>query len=74
MLYTLVDPALLWGPDPTPPLRSVRVDGRLCLVRRDPAGGWRLERLLSTDPADYLDGRWTPNRLLGWDADPAGPV
>ncbi len=40
------------------------LDGRLCLVRRDADGTARLERLLSTEPLDYLDERFQPNRLV----------
>ncbi len=37
------------------------IHGRLCLVWRDDDGTDRLERLLSTDPSDYLDPRFQPN-------------
>ena len=40
------------------------VHGRLCLIRRDSDGLERLERLLSTDPSDFLDPRFQPNSLI----------
>jgi len=36
------------------------VGGRPCLVRRGPSGQVVMERLLSTDPADFLDARFQP--------------
>lgn len=35
-----------------------------CLVRVGPDGQRRLERLLSTDPRDFLDPRLQPGQLL----------
>lgn len=40
------------------------VAGRLCLVRQSKDGSPRLERLLSTDPNDYLDPRFQPNSVI----------
>ncbi|MDA8204955.1 MAG: YlzJ-like family protein [Thermaerobacter sp.] len=40
------------------------LEGRLCLIRRAADGSERLERLLSTDPNDYLDPRFQPNHRL----------
>jgi hypothetical protein len=40
------------------------VAGRLCQLRRGPDGRIRLERLLSTDPKDYLDARFAPGHFL----------
>lgn len=42
----------------------MRLDNRTCLVRVGPDGRRRLERLLSTDPRDYLDPRWQPGQLV----------
>ncbi|HBQ95446.1 MAG: YlzJ-like family protein [Firmicutes bacterium] len=46
------------------PVREWWIDGRLCLVRRDDDGYFRLERLVSSDPQDYLDQRFQPNRVV----------
>ncbi len=35
------------------------------LLERGSDGGWRVSRLLSSDPADYLDPTFFPGRLLG---------
>ncbi len=42
----------------------MRVDERTCLVRVGPDGRRRVERLLSTDPRDFLDPRWQPGQLV----------
>lgn len=42
----------------------MHVGGRPCLVRRGPGGQVVMERLLSTDPADFLDVRFQPGRPL----------
>ncbi len=41
-----------------------RVHQRTCLVRVGADGQRRLERLLSTDPRDFLDPRLQPGQLL----------
>lgn len=38
--------------------------GRQALCRREPDGRLRLERLLSTDPADFLRPEWVPGARL----------
>lgn len=48
----------------TPILMMTTVHGRPCLVRRLEDGSRRIERLLSTDPADFLDARFLPDTLL----------
>jgi len=34
------------------------------LVERDPAGGWRVSRLLSSDPYDFLNPDFAPGRSV----------
>lgn len=46
------------------PFVEMQVQGRLCLGRRDSEGIMRLERLLSTDPADFLDEGFSPRTVL----------
>lgn len=46
------------------PATLMQVDARTCLVRVGPDGIRRLERLLSTDPRDFLDPRWQPGQLV----------
>lgn len=43
------------------------IEGRLCQIRRG-ADGWpRIERLISTDPQDYLEPTWSPRQpLITW--------
>ncbi|AUW93723.1 MAG: hypothetical protein C7B44_12370 [Sulfobacillus thermosulfidooxidans] len=65
MLYTPLAMEDIYPRDPHDrELTAWWIDGRLCLIRRDGDGSARLERLLSTDPMDYLDERFQPNRLV----------
>jgi hypothetical protein len=41
-----------------------RVEGRLLLVTPGPGGTGTVQRLISTDPFDYLDPRWQPGTVL----------
>ncbi|NMP21855.1 YlzJ-like family protein [Sulfobacillus harzensis] len=43
---------------------ETEVRGRRVLCRRGADGLPRVERLLSTDPADYLDPDWMPGSVL----------
>lgn len=65
VLYTPVPLEDIFPADPAENSDFERyIDGRLCLVRRAGDGSLRLERLLSTNPDDYLDPRFSPNRLI----------
>lgn len=67
ILYTPLAPEDIWPTDPPVSLESCQtrmVSGRLCLIRVDTRGVPRLERLLSTDPQDYLDTRWQPGQPI----------
>ncbi len=65
MLYTPLAPEDIFPrSDKEVPLREWWIEGRLCLVRRDEDGFFRLERLLSSDPQDFLDSRFQPNRIV----------
>lgn len=54
---------------PTPEEKIVTLErwihGRLCLLRRDADGTLRLERVLSTEPSDYLDPTLQPHQEVG---------
>lgn len=65
MLYTIMPLDAIFPPDgDPPPAYPWWVDGRLCLVRWGKDGVPRLERLLSTDPLDFLDQHYQPDRPL----------
>lgn len=56
-------------PAPVRPERAERiVQGRSgparLVVEREPAGGWRVLRLVSSDPYDYLDPDFAPGRTV----------
>lgn len=46
------------------PCVEQHVDGRLLLIQPGPDGTGVLQRLISTDPQDYLDPRWQPGVVL----------
>lgn len=63
--YTAVEPTSLFAiADPVPSLRQAvelgGSGGRQLIVRRDRHGSQIVDRLLSTDLADYLDPRLQP--------------
>lgn len=65
MLYTTMPFEAVFPPDPVDPAYlELLIDGRLCLIRQCPDGTRRLERLLSTNPQDYLDARYNPNSII----------
>lgn len=65
MLYTPVPWESIFPADTTEaPWSELLIDGRLCLVKRSSDGHLRIERLLSTDPQDYLDSAYAPNTLV----------
>lgn len=67
VLYTPVAFEDIFAPSPdTQPLSERWIRGRLCLVRLGKDGMPRLERLISTDPNDYLDPDFQPNAVLQW--------
>ena len=68
MLYTPLALEEIFAPEPgtAAPSECRLVRGRWCLVRKDPSGERRIERLLSTDPADYLEDTWMPGRSVSF--------
>ncbi len=70
-----VGPGLLWtvmpvdlvveGLFPTPaPRLEMRVGGRILQVIPGAGGAGTIERLISTDPRDYLDPAWQPGSQI----------
>lgn len=46
------------------PQREVTLQGHRLIVEDGPGGLSRIVRLISTDPAEYLDPRWTPGQAV----------
>lgn len=68
MIIHTVMPMELVFPSEPGELRLLACSGRQVLARRS-AIGWCVERLLSSDPADFLDPRWQPGTpVVGVDA------
>lgn len=52
------------GTEQTRSWREMEVAGKKVLVTVNDRGEQVIARLLSTDPADYLDPRWTPGNVI----------
>ncbi len=52
------------GGDQPDQWREVEVEGKKVLVTVNRRGEQVISRLLSTDPADFLDPRWTPGNVI----------
>lgn len=44
--------------------REIEVAGKRMIVTVGAQGEQRISRLLSTDPNDFLDPRWTPGNMI----------
>lgn len=66
MLYTIYPLEMVLEDDEGegPALVELSVGGRPVMAARGPGGGLTLYRLLSTDPADYLDPSLQPGASL----------
>ncbi len=65
MLWTIYPPEVVFRTEETPPRQEeVAVGGRIFLVSRTEGGQHQIERLISTDPADYLNPLWQPGQIL----------
>lgn len=64
ILHTVMPLELVFADNgPSEPPVEVEVDGRRLLVQRN-GQAWSIVRLLSSDPADFLDPRWQPGTVL----------
>ncbi len=68
MLYTTMPWELIFpvADGEAPRVREAQIDGKACSIRQQDDGSLRIERLFSTDPADFLDERYAPNTLVDW--------
>lgn len=69
MLYTIVPLETVFNvysdtPEQTVEATVFTIEGRSVVCHKDSRGQWRLHRLLSTNPNDYLDPRWQPGIVL----------
>jgi hypothetical protein len=67
LLHTIVPLEMIFGADEAEADTNeqwVEVGGLQLQIRPDGNGGGMVTRLLSTDPADYLDPRWQPGRRV----------
>jgi hypothetical protein len=45
---------------------EIEVEGKRVLFSPDGPGQGRIVRVLSTDPADYMDPRFSPGNMIFW--------
>ncbi len=78
MLYTIINEADIFHEEPHP--RSYRCYGRLILEGTRSEKGFQIQRIISTNPADYLNKAWTsggvyqPNTNFSGDSAAKWPV
>lgn len=64
ILHTVMPLELVFAEEgPTEPPMEIEIAGQRLLVQRS-GQAWQVVRLLSSDPADYLDPRWQPGTVL----------
>lgn len=59
MIWSIMPEDLLWGPAEEQTSATINYLGRQIYLRNG-----RLEQLLSTDPNDFLDQRFSPGALI----------
>ncbi|MGQ9778900.1 MAG: YlzJ-like family protein [Bacillota bacterium] len=68
VLYTIIPPEVVMAEDEAgeiPVEEEILLPGGVRLLfRSDGRGRWVVSRLLSTDPQDFLDPRWTPGARI----------
>ena len=68
LFYSIYPLEAIFGADDeqeeTEKWRELEVEGKRLLVNVNTRGEQVITRLLSTDPADYLDPRWTPGNVI----------
>lgn len=54
MMYSIIPSEMIFAQEDTIEIKEAQVDGVTVLARNCAQGGYQVERILSTDPADYL--------------------
>jgi len=61
IMWTIVSDEVLWHQEEPPKQQmELRLGNKVVILDVDPAGSARVSRLISSDPADYMDARWQP--------------
>jgi len=65
LLWTIFPEDLIFQPDPSdrPKRLEVTVGNRVLVLEGTGDGQWRIIRLISAEPGDYLDPRWQPGKV-----------
>ncbi len=68
ILYTLTPPEMIYPNDNSAPTQQkiYNLDGIPLLVESDVEGAYRVVRVMSSDPAHYLDERCTPGAKISF--------
>ncbi|MBO8142349.1 MAG: YlzJ-like family protein [Firmicutes bacterium] len=68
MLWTVMPPEWVFEDDGGPRLAEVAAGAMRIVLEAGPGGAWRVQRVLSTNPFDYLRPELSPGAL--WIANP----
>lgn len=71
VLYTIVPPEAIFGPDESADgdkgtAAEMIIDGVSIIVEPLGPGRGRVQRIISTNPQNYLDRRWQPGETVYW--------
>ncbi len=65
MLWTIYPPEVVFkNEEEAPRHEEISVGNRIFMVSRTKGGQRQIERLISTDPADYMNPTWQPGQIL----------
>jgi CelD/BcsL family acetyltransferase involved in cellulose biosynthesis len=66
ILYSIYPVELIMGEEDEKEesYREVEFEGRKIVVEVNSRGEQRISRLISTDPNDFLDPRWSPGNII----------
>ena len=68
ILWSIIPPEMIWGTvNPPSPYEEIEYNGMKCLVEKTSTTQYRVVRLLTTNPTDYLCTELEPGKLLTYD-------
>jgi len=68
ILWSIIPPEMIWGTvNPPSPYEEIEYNGMKCLVEKTSTTQYRVVRLLTTNPTDYLSTELEPGKLLTYD-------
>ncbi|MGB9678613.1 MAG: YlzJ-like family protein [Thermoanaerobacteraceae bacterium] len=66
MLYTIIPFELIFSVQNEQKLNyiSVNINNKVILIEKGEDGNFKISRLYSTDPSDYLNSKYTPGKII----------